>query len=152
MMRMTCASFCSKSNLYTNLENSIQNDGEKTIFCCIGSSFDTCNQNTRIFRFNLLFFSLFLLLHSEKQSNGSVHFDQQNISAVNKMSSKIRNLCILPPLCWVLCSVYVIWVSMWSCIYFMHVCGCACASLLMYRMCVYLYIYKYTYCLGAFAA
>lgn len=39
-------------------------------------------------------FVLWICATTENQPNGSVHFDQQNISVLNKMSGKIRNLYV----------------------------------------------------------
>lgn len=118
--------------------------GKKTNVFRIGSSFDTCNQNARIFA-SKCYFSFFSSSSlTEKQSNGSVHFDQQNISAVNKMSSKIRNLCICRRCCCILFGCRCGRVSV--CVY-----ACMCARVPVHVSYVYA-IYKYTYCLGAFAA
>lgn len=42
--------------------------------------------------------SLTSYVRQKNQPNGSVHFDQQNISVLNKMSGKIRNLYV-PSVC-----------------------------------------------------
>lgn len=73
---------------------------------------------------------------TEKQSNGSVHFDQQNISAVNKMSSKIRNLCI----CRRCCSVCYLGVDVVVCVYLLHVFVCMYVSMPVHVSHVYISI------------